>query len=118
MNAETIFRHYTIAALWSSTDDEGEPLDVTYSTSDLAPDTLDSMRLDVVTFVGAAGELLEQSGLSDSQIGHDLWLTRCRHGDGFWDRGIGDTGDKLTALCHAMGEVDLYVGDDDLIHAL
>lgn len=28
--------------------------------------------------------------------GHDLWLTGQRHGVGYWDRGYGSIGDKLT----------------------
>jgi hypothetical protein len=52
------------------------------------------------------------------RAGHDFWLTRNHHGAGFWD---GDwpeeSGDRLTAASHAFGNVDLYVGDDDLIYA-
>jgi hypothetical protein len=29
------------------------------------------------------------------QAGIDFWLTRNRHGAGYWDRGLGITGDKL-----------------------
>ena len=49
--------------------------------------------------------------------GHDLWLTRCGHGCGYWDgdwpAGIGEGLDKLA---HGFGEVWLEVGDDGLIH--
>lgn len=31
----------------------------------------------------------------DECAGHDFYLTRCGHGTGFWDRGLGDLGDKL-----------------------
>lgn len=47
------------------------------------------------------------------QIGHDLWLTRERHGSGFWDRGAGDAGDTLTAAAEAMGEGGLVVIDEN-----
>jgi hypothetical protein len=44
---------------------------------------------------------------TDEQIGHDLWLTRCGHGAGFWDRNL-PNGDKLTEICELIrfhGEV-------------
>jgi len=43
------------------------------------------------------------------QGGHDFWLTRNGHGAGFWDRGAGDVGDRLTVAAHAWGECHPYV---------
>lgn len=116
-NIETILLHYQIAALWSSVDDDGEPLDDQYDVSDIAPDTVKQMREDVADFVNANAALLEESGQSEEQIGHDFWLTRNGHGAGFWDRGLGEVGDKLTEACDPYGNVDLYVGDDGKIYA-
>lgn len=42
------------------------------------------------------------------QFGHDFYLTRCRHGAGFWDRGQGETGERLTDLCRGYGSADLF----------
>lgn len=117
MNIDTITQHYITAALWSSTDDQDEPLDSNYFASDIDPETLQEMRDDVASFVDTCHGLLVASGQSDEQIGHDFWLTRNGHGAGFWDRGLGEVGDKLTAACKPFGEVWLYVGDDGLIHA-
>jgi len=47
-----------------------------------------------------------------SLAGHDFWLTRNHHGAGFWDRELGDVGDRLTEACRAYRELDLYVTDD------
>lgn len=112
MNIQNILKHYTIAALWSSTGDDGEPLDNMYSLDDIAPEAMQSMTNDVADFVGTNEDLLITSGQSEEQIGHDFWLTRNGHGAGFWDRGLGDIGDKLTEACKAFGSVDLHVGDD------
>lgn len=49
--------------------------------------------------------------------GHDFWLTRNGHGVGFWDRGLGELGDKLTEAAKTFGEVNLYLGDDELVHS-
>ena len=38
------------------------------------------------------------------------------HGAGFWDRGYGPDGDRLTELCKPMGSDDAYIGDDGTIH--
>lgn len=52
----------------------------------------------------------------ESAGGHDLWLTRNRHGAGFWDRGAGPAGDTLTEAAHALGETDCYLGDDGYLY--
>ena len=44
--------------------------------------------------------------------GHDLWLTRNHHGAGFWDRGYGEVGDRLTTAAEVYGEAYLYLGGD------
>ena len=48
------------------------------------------------------------SGFDARTAGFDFWLTRARHGAGFWDRGLGAVGDKLTKAAHVYGSVDLY----------
>lgn len=46
------------------------------------------------------------TGLDYSQIGHDFILTRNRHGAGFWDRGLGERGERLADAARAYGQVD------------
>jgi len=53
----------------------------------------------------------------DESIGHDFWLTRNRHGAGFWDRGLGALGCRLTDEAHRFGERSVYLGDDGLLYA-
>ena len=38
------------------------------------------------------------------------------HGAGFWDRGLGALGKRLTDASKLYGESDEYVGDDGRIH--
>ena len=47
---------------------------------------------------------------------YDYWLTRNRHGAGFWDRGLEALGDKLSDMAKIQGSVDAYCGDDGLIY--
>lgn len=125
---------YMVAALWSSTDMDGEPLDDKYGIADLAPETREQMEDDCREFQLSEAELLEQAydlyvcpvkshtGATpehyapEEMAGHDFWLTRCGHGVGFWDRGLGDVGDKLTDAADRRGTIDLYIGDDGLIY--
>ena len=50
------------------------------------------------------------------EAGIDFWLTRNGHGVGFWDRGLGELGDTLSAACESFGEVWAYLGDDSRVH--
>jgi hypothetical protein len=116
MNIDNILKHYVIAALWSSVDEDDTPLDTNYSVEDIDSDALAKMREDVRDFVNVAHKDLVASGQSEEQIGHDFWLTRNGHGAGFWDRGLGEVGDRLTAVCKIYSGVDLYVGDDGKVY--
>ena len=106
---------YIECALWASTDEDGEPLEGLYSVDDLSPDALREMTEDCAAFQETEAEHL--AGGSSERAGHDFWLTRNRHGAGFWD---GDWSEpaatKLTESAHAYGSCHLYVGDDGLLH--
>ncbi len=117
----TVQSAYVACALWSSTDDNGEPLDE--SGLDLAPETLDAMYEDCADFCqlvereGFNLDTLGAMGCNASQMGHDFWLTRNGHGAGFWDRGYPDNiGERLTALAKPYSTRELYIGDDDQVY--
>jgi hypothetical protein len=117
MTAQTFFDAYVTCALWSSTQDNGDPLDDDFGPEDIAQETLSKMRADCEDFSAANAELLAQAG-DDSQNGHDFWLTRNGHGAGFWDRGYAESiGNALTDAADAYGGCDLYVGDDGRIYS-
>ena len=116
-------RQYIETALWSSIDDNGEPLDGMYSEDDLSKKALQQMEEDCENFLVKNYELVK---CDVERAGRDFWLTRNRHGAGFWDGdwdvtledGTRDTtiAQKLTKAAHAYGSVDLYVGDNGHIH--
>lgn len=120
---------YITCALWSSNDnvDEsgGEPLDKNHMIDDLPEETIKRMREDCAKFQKDNAAMLAEAYSSrksitrkytESSAGHDFWLTRNGHGAGFWDRDLGDVGDKLTEASKAAGECDLYIGDDGKVH--
>jgi len=108
---------YVEAALWSSADDNGDPLDDGRDIRDVDSITITSMIKDCRAFREQCGTLLAKSGQTPDQSGHDFWLTRNHCGAGFWDRGLGEIGNTLTEIAKRFGEINLYVGDDGKIHA-
>lgn len=110
---------YISCALWSSTDDStesgGKPLDENYETEDIAPETMAEFRRDCEAF--QRDNAADLAGLDLEQCGHDFWLTRNRHGAGFWDRGLGEVGERLSKASRVYGSVNLMVGSDGKIHS-
>ena len=107
---------YLITALWSSIDDEGNPLDDNYTVRDVSKLATNQAKKDLNKFWSKAKNLLADDEGSREWT-HDFWLTRNGHGSGFWD-GDWDNGDELTKIAEKMGEVELYVGDDGVIHQM
>jgi hypothetical protein len=103
---------YITCALWASIGNNDQPLDKTFAPYHLSPETLQQIKADCTDFQETARALLDQSGLSPERAGHDFFLTRNRHGAGFWDEGLGKIGQQLTDIAHPYGSFDLYVGDD------
>lgn len=105
---------YIECALWSTTSDDGQPLDENFGDDDVAPVTRTAATDVCAAFTESNADDL--AGMSPEQAGHDLWLTRERHGAGFWDRGLGARGDRLTDSAHGYGGADWYAAADGLIY--
>lgn len=119
-------RGYVEAMIWADLQDEnGEPLDHAYDATDIAHADRKSIIRDCLDFLRNGGErLIDLDATPDSdtldetysRAGHDFWLTRNRHGAGFWDGDWPKNGNKLTDLCRPYGEAYVYIGDDERIH--
>lgn len=114
---ERFFKAYYECALWSTVGEDGENL----MDYELAVDTHNHMLANCLSFTGAYAALLQRAARRHpdytlAQAGCDFWLTRNRHGAGYWDRGLGRLGQWLTKVAHAEGGEDLYVGDDGFVH--
>lgn len=116
-------RHYVIAGLWAThgwdgdLDDDGnqlENLDDKYGPEDMSEEAMASITADVTAFV--MSNWADLRDMDPAQAGHDFLLTRDHHGAGFWDRGLGDRGDRLTKASHPYGDSGFYVGDDGQVH--
>jgi hypothetical protein len=111
---------YLECALWSSTayiDGEDEWMD-DYCFLDLSDETIKLAVQDCAAFQELHAADLEEHGFGDVCNGHDFWLTRVGHGAGFWDRGTGAVGDRLTTASEKFGEHTLYLGDDGKIYGM
>lgn len=132
---DTLTHHALITALWvgvdySTTDDDDRnplPLDEDYDVSDVSDGARADIRNRLAAFVATYWEDVSAYLTTDDYrstygyarlplLAHDYVLTCNGHGAGFWDRGLGDLGDRLTDAAHADGEWDLYVGDDGLLY--
>lgn len=100
---------YQACAVWATAQGslEGYPIH---------ENTLAAMEQDCQDFVLANYRDLAAHGTPE-QGGHDFWLSRNRHGTGFWDRGTGEVGDRLYEAAKLYGTVDVYLGDDNYVYA-
>lgn len=115
---------YIECALWcgvSGTDEAGEHTIVHDLDDDMMTDGLRAeIESECADFV--AGHFLDLLAYVEecehgwSGAGHDFHLTRNRHGAGFWDRGLGELGRRLTDAAHVYGETNYWVDDEGVIH--
>jgi hypothetical protein len=105
--------NYLYMALWT------DELDGEYDVSDISPESLEKAKADIDSFIYRARkvapeELEKYFNVSDDEpsLGGNIWLSRNGHGAGFFDQ----NNDKLQDIAIEMGEVDIYVGDDNLIY--
>jgi hypothetical protein len=111
---------YVGCALWSTTDDAGDPLDNNFDKDDIEEDSLYLMVVDCYNFFRESHHAwaYHLENYSSARAGHDFWLTRCGHGAGFWDRTEleGGEGEYLTERSEGYGEVHLLVGDNGKLY--
>lgn len=109
---------YIEAAYWTECNSDNEELE-NATFADLSQTALVDIIAECEAFqkdnVAALAQYYE-AGRDEAHAGHDFWLTRNRHGAGFWDRGMGAVGITLTNAAHAYGEANLYMGDDEMVH--
>ena len=91
-----------------------------YTADDMADQAREQIAADVRAFVETNADdlaaLIGEGKADAGSIGYDFTLTRNREGAGFWDRGYGERGERLTANTHPYGEMSGYVGDDGRVY--
>lgn len=104
---------YLECAAWLSGDTDTFP---NGGNHDFSPEFIAEATADCARFEAENADDLANAG-DDAQNGHDFWLTRNGHGAGFWDRGYGEVGERLSEAARKFGECDLYVGDDGMLYS-
>lgn len=112
---DSFTRGYIECALWAGVAGPDDSLKCDLPESALDPDTRARMVSDCQQFQEENREALDECGLGSSRAGHDFWLTRNRHGSGFWDEGSEPVFRKLTDAALAWGAFDLSLGNDGKI---
>jgi hypothetical protein len=121
---------YVEALLWVNTyTEDGEPAGIAwaeYELDDFSADDQQVIRSTVVDFIESNlddyNEYLVRRATSDGTynpskgteaeyFGHDFLLTRSGHGAGFWDRGLGELGDRLTSAAKVYGDTSVEIID-------
>jgi hypothetical protein len=118
---DAIVNGYLDCQLWAGMDMDREDtnLDQNYGREDISGDYVAKVREELLTVVTdhplAVRMYLtarERTGYDRNELfGHDFYLTRERHGAGFWDRGLGELGDYLTDIAHAYGDAEELYDD-------
>lgn len=106
---------YIEAALWSTSTDDGMDF-LDNGEFEVSREFREKAAKDCQDFFNKIVDL--EHNLTDEQLGHDFWLTRNGHGTGFWDRGLGEVGKKLSNVARSFGPCELYVGDDNRIYSM
>lgn len=95
----------------NANDGETVESDGSWSAYDIAAVSAADLAWQMVEFCHDHAEDIHASGLTPEQVGHDFMLTRNGHGAGFWDRGLGAVGDRLTEGTKPYGEYTLFVAE-------
>lgn len=117
IDRSAVLEHAKVAALWSTSGEDDEMLDATFTPADVTGEAETKLIEMIDNFLEQAADVLAQCAMTDEQLGHDIILTANHHGAGFWDRGLGELGQSLTSIAHNVGSYDLYVGDDGKLYA-
>jgi hypothetical protein len=116
-------RGYLEAALWLATDEKENQLDERYTIADFTDATKKAAREICQTFIedneGTIDLYADAVETPDgdsawSYAGHDLWITCNGHGAGFWSRGLGDVGERLTDAARKLGESNVWETSNEL----
>lgn len=95
---------------WSTDDPNAEWENLDELEYEWSQESRTQMLALISEFIEANSDDLD--GLEYESIGHDFILTANRHGAGFWDRGLGDRGERLTEMAHPYGEISAWANHE------
>ncbi len=104
-------RQYLETALWSSTNEDSEPLDRHFGIEDCTRSMIVQAIADCAAFQSSTADALSEyyaKGYSETDAGQDFWLSRNGHGAGFFDHGNEPCFRALQEAARVCGSVNLY----------
>ena len=115
-NIQKIIDSYLECALWTNEEElKEQDSDTDLNINNFEEDSLIKTYLDIKKFLKIVGFAIDD--IDESDIGHDLWLTRNGHGSGFWDRGYdNDISDILTNAAKSLGSAYLFLNEQGKIN--
>lgn len=91
-----------------------------FSENNIDADSLIQAYNDIKTFISNVNPEFIHIAIKEQgaeRLGHDIWLTRNHHGAGFFDHSYDyDMEQALTKAAQELKEVNLYIGDDYMLH--
>lgn len=112
-DATSFARAYVEAAVFADCGPDDET-----SGAPWAPETDERFARDAAAFFEAhRDDIADYESETDGNAGHDLWFTRRGHGCGFWEYPGVPSACRLDAAAKALGDLDLYLGDDGFVYA-
>ena len=118
LDVDKTYKHFVQAMLWSSSDEtgKGEFMDENFDISDIDPECEKVIKKNIKSFLDENEKTIDELGISEEMVGHDLWLDPVGHGVGFWDRGYGEKGNELSKSSKKFFKDESpEVGDDGKI---
>lgn len=119
-------RQYLLSALSYETDENDSPwVELDWTPEDFEKASLEAAMADCAQFVNEnADDLIAAFALYDTSSGlgavkqaaRDFWFSRNGHGRGFFDRDLGDAGDRLQKAAEDWFGCDPYIGDDGKLY--
>src|SRR5690606_8140472 len=111
-----------VCMLWCTSHGEENHLDDEFTVGDIHPSTRAGLAARCNDFIDAnATDLIEvanQVGYDFARAGHDFMLSSSGHGAGFFDRDLGEVGDRLDEAARLAGEIEPYAGDDRKVYVV
>lgn len=126
-DVEDIARGYAHAATWADLHIESRPDELGSAAYEYGLDEIDEegqRRIRQLCFDFALANEADVDAYMEritphhdcttgEQVGHDLYLTAVGHGAGFWDRGLGELGERLTTASKGYGLNHVWLDESD-----
>ena len=112
INIDAIVDSYLETVLWVGNDESSDFITKDLTIHDFDEKSKAQVKEDIIDFLEKAHSqdetTAELASYNESSFGHNFFLSRNRHGSGFFD----EDNNKLQEISYSFGPSDFYIGDD------